>query len=132
VTLPKAGYVFFAIKDPRVLRETVLWFSNGGRHYPPWNGRHVNVLGVEDVTAFFHLGLAESARANALNRQGAPTAVTLSPTRPLRVAHILALAAIPRGFDEVKSIVPARGGVKLTARSGRTVVAPLDLDFVRG
>ena len=132
VTLPKAGYVFFVIKDPRVLRESVFWFSNGGRHYPPWNGRHVNVLGVEDVTAFFHLGLAESAKPNSLNRTGAPTAVSLSPVKPLRVAHILALAAIPRDFDEVASIVPARGGVKLTARSGRTVMAPLDLDFVRG
>ena len=132
VSLPTAGYVFFAIKNPRVLRETVLWFSNGGRHYPPWNGRHVNVLGVEEVTAFFHLGLAESARANSLRRTSAPTAMTLSPKRPLRVAHILALAAIPRGFDEVASIVPHKDGVKLTSRSRRQVFAPLDLGFVTG
>ena len=132
VALPRSGYVFFALKDPRVLRETVLWLSNGGRYYSPWNGRHFNVLGVEDVTAFFHLGLAESARPNLLNRAGAPTAVSLSPKRPLRVAHILGLAAIPRDFDEVKSIVPHAGGVKLTARSGRQVVTPLDLDFVAG
>jgi len=131
VTLPGAGYVFFVIKDPRVLRETVLWYSNGGRHYPPWNGRHVNVLGVEDVTAFFHLGLADSAKPNLLSRAGVPTALTLSPRRPLRVAHILALAAIPRGFDEVKSITAHGDGVKLTARSGRAVSVPLDLGFVR-
>ena len=131
VSLPGSGYAFFVIKDPRVLRETILWFSNGGRHYPPWNGRHVNVLGVEDVTAFYHLGLAESAKANSLNRAGAPTAVTLSPGKPLRVAHILAVAAIPRDFNEVVSIVPCGGGVKLTSRSGRIVVTPLDLGFVR-
>jgi hypothetical protein len=46
------------------------------------------------------------------------------------VAHILALAAIPRGFDAVADISPAPGGVVLTSRSGRRVVAPLDLDFV--
>ena len=132
VTLPGEGYVFFTIKDPRVLRETVLWFSNGGRHYPPWNGRHLNVLGVEDVTAYFHLGLAPSAKPNRLTRAGAPTALTLSPRRPLRVAHILALAAIPQGFDAVHSIVPHRGGVRLTARSGRAVTVPLDLGFIRG
>ena len=30
---------------------------NGGRHYPPWNGRHVNVLGVEEQTAKSVAGL---------------------------------------------------------------------------
>src|SRR5690606_20883803 len=35
VTLPEEGYVWFTLKDPRVLRQTVLWISNGGRHYPP-------------------------------------------------------------------------------------------------
>ncbi len=132
VALPAAGYVFFALKDPRVLRATVLWFSNGGRHYPPWNGRHVNVLGVEEVTAFFHLGLAESAQPNALSRTGTPTALRLRPDQPQRVAHILTLAAIPRDFDAVKTIVACRGGVTLTARSGRRVFAPLDPDFVAG
>jgi len=131
VTLPGEGYVFFTLKNPRVLRETVLWFSNGGRHYPPWNGRHINVVGVEDVTSFFHLGLAESAKPNLLTRAGAPTAVQLRPDWPLRVAHIMALAAIPRSFDAVRAIIPAKGGVTLVARSGRQVFAPLDLDFVQ-
>ncbi len=132
VTIPGAGYVFFTLKAPRVLRETVLWFSNAGRHYPPWNGRHFNVLGVEDVTAYFHLGLADSAKANRLTRAGHPTAVQLSPRRPLRVAHILAMAAIPRGFDAVKSITRQGDGVKLTSRGGRSVSVPLDVDFVTG
>jgi hypothetical protein len=131
MAVPREGYVFFALKNPRVLRATVLWFSNGGRHYPPWNGRHLNVIGLEEVTAFFHLGLAESASPNGLNRAGTPTALSLRPDRPLRVAHILALAAIPRDFDAVKAIVPAQGGVTLSSRSGRRVFAPLDLEFVR-
>ena len=73
VTFPAQRYVWFALKDPRVLRSTVLWHSNGGRHYPPWNGRHVNVLGMEDVTTYFHFGLAESARPNSISRRGFPT-----------------------------------------------------------
>ena len=131
VTYPEDGYVFFALKDPRVLRHTILWFSNGGRHYPPWNGRHRRVVGIEEVTAYFHLGLAPSARPNPLNRAGVATCLRLAPDRPLRVAHIHAVAALPRGFDEVKSILPARGGVTLTARSGRKIFAPLDLGFLR-
>jgi len=130
VSFPDEAYVFFSLKDPRVLRHTVLWLSNGGRHYPPWNGRHVNVLGLEEVTAFFHYGLAESAGRNFLNRAGVPTAAVLDPERPTRVAHILALAAIPRKFDEVADISAAPGGVVLTSRSGASVKAPLDLNFI--
>ena len=81
MAVPSAGYVFFALKNPRILRETVLWFSNGGRHYPPWNGRHVNVIGLEEVTAYFHLGLAESAKPNLLTRAGGPTACALHRSR---------------------------------------------------
>ena len=130
VSFPRERYVFFSLKDPRVLRHTILWISNGGRHYPPWNGRHVNVLGVEEVTSFFHYGLAESAGRNFLNRAGIPTSLALDPKRPTRVAHILALAAIPPGFDTVADISAAPGGVVLTAESGRQVHAPLDLDFI--
>ncbi|QYM78058.1 hypothetical protein K0B96_12145 [Horticoccus luteus] len=130
VTFPGEGYVFFALKDPTVLRHTVLWHSNGGRYYAPWSGRHRNVLGVEEVTAYFHYGLAASAKPNALNRAGVPTTVQLDPKQPLRVAHILAMAAVPRGFDEVKSIVPVESGVWLIARSGKRVFAPLDVDFL--
>jgi hypothetical protein len=130
VSFPAEGYVFFSIKDPAVLRHTVLWISNGGRHYPPWSSRHRNVVGVEEVTAFFHHGLAASDRPNLLNRAGIPTTVTLDPRRPTRVAHILAVAAIPRGFGAVASITRAPGGVTLRSRGGARVFAPLDLDFI--
>lgn len=132
VALPSEGYVFLALKDPRVLRGTILWMSNGGRYYAPWNGRHVNVVGVEDVTAYFHLGLAESAKANVINRQGVPTAVELKLDQPLRVAHIMALAAIPKDFDAVRTVTPHGDGVRLTSRSGKSVTIPLDLGFIKG
>ena len=51
VTFSQPPYVWFALRDPRSLRSTLLWMSNGGRHYPPWNGEHTRVLGIEDVTA---------------------------------------------------------------------------------
>jgi hypothetical protein len=54
VTFPQQRYVWFALKNPAVLASTVLWHSNGGRHYAPWSGRHRGVLGLEDVTSYFH------------------------------------------------------------------------------
>jgi hypothetical protein len=39
-TYPKAGYLWFSLKDPAVLASTVFWIENHGRHGHPWNGRN--------------------------------------------------------------------------------------------
>ena len=133
VTFPAEGYVWFALKNPRALRATVLWHSNGGRRYAPWNSRHVNVLGLEEVTSYFHYGLPISAEPNALTAQGIPTAIDLNPATPLDVRYVTAVAAVPRGFDHVAAIEPEGGShVRLTSRSGAHVGVPLDHGFVKG
>jgi len=106
---PTEGYVWLGVKNPRVLPATVFWISNGGRYYAPWNGRHSGVIGLEEVT-------------------GKPVKLKT----PLVVRYMMAMAAIPRGFDIVKSVEPAKNGktVKLTARSGKTVTMPLNVGFV--
>ncbi len=132
ITFPEERFAVLQIKNPRVLRHTVLWLSNGGRHYAPWNGRHCNVLGLEEVTSYFHLGIAESTRPNPLSRAGIPTSVMLTPKTPYRVATILAAVALPAGFDEVASVHAVEGGAEVVARSGKRVKTPVDLNFVRG
>lgn len=133
VVFPEERYVWFALKDPRVLANTVLWHSNGGRHYPPWNGRHLNVLGLEEVTSYFHYGLAESARRNPVSDRGGITHLNLTPRRPLVVNYIMAVAPIPRGFDAVRAIVPSadRQSVRVVSHRGRSIEAALDVDFLR-
>jgi hypothetical protein len=131
VVLAEQGYVWFALRDPRVLRHTIFWMSNCGRHYAPWNSRHGAVLGLEEVTSYFHLGLAESAKPNALSRAGFPTTLTLHPKKPTTVNYIMAVAAIPKGFDRVARIRAVEGGVELVAESGKLAECALDLDFLR-
>jgi hypothetical protein len=133
VTFPKERYVWFALKDPRVLRQTVLWISNGGRHYPPWNSRHVNVMGLEEVTSYFHSGLAESARKNPISQKGFPTCLKLDSKKPHVVNYMMGVAMIPAGFDRVVSIQGARGNraVVLKSASGRQAVAEANPDFLR-
>ncbi len=132
VTFPKSRYVWFALKDPRVLASTVLWHSNGGRHYPPWNGRHRKVLGLEDVTSYFHYGLAESAAPNDVNRVGIPTSVDLSPDAPLVVNTIFGVVAIPSGFDRVKSIKAQDGEILLESTNGKSARTEIDTSFLYG
>jgi hypothetical protein len=129
VTFRKQRYAWFALKDPRVLRSTIFWISNGGRHYPPWNGRHVNVMGLEEVTSYFHPGLAESVAENPISKRGYPTHAQLNPNRPLVVNYIFGVTAVPVGFERVDTIEAADGGVIL--RSGRiSVRVPIDVPFL--
>jgi len=132
LTVPEEGYVWFSLKDPRVLPSTVFWMSNGGRHYAPWSSRHRHAIGLEEVCSYFHYGLAESAKRNHLNRAGIPTCLQLDPKQPLTVNTIMAVAAIPRGFDRVKDIRPdANGkGLKLIAESGKSVSSKVELSFL--
>ncbi len=130
VTFPEAGWVFLQLKNPEILRHTILWHSHGGRHYAPWNGRHRGVLGIEETTSYFHFGQAESAGPNPLSRAGYPTTVKLSPKKPLRVPHIFAVAPIPRGFDLVADAQASPGGITLTAANGKTTTLALDLGFL--
>jgi hypothetical protein len=130
VAFPLQRYVYFALRDPRVLRHTILWISNGGRHYPPWSGRHTAVMGIEDTMSYFHYGLAESAKPNPLNRRGIPTALTMHPRKPTRISYIFGLAAIPAGFDRVAEIRPTRRGVEFVAASGKRARCAVDLSWL--
>lgn len=132
VTFPEERYVYFALRDPRTLRHTILWMSNGGRHYAPWNGRHTEVLGIEDTTSYFHYGLAESAKPNPLNRRGVPTTLTLDPKTPTAVNYIIGVAEVPKGFDRVKDIqaVNSGRGIELVAASGRRARAAVEVAFL--
>jgi hypothetical protein len=108
-----------------------MWISNGGRHYPPWNGRHVNVMGLEEVTSYFHIGLAASAKSNPFTARGIPTTLLLHPARPTVVSTIMAVAAIPAGFTKVNRIEREAKGCTLISENGKQAKAALDLDFLQ-
>ena len=133
VTFPRQRYAWFAIKNPRQLPQTILWISNGGRHYAPWNGRHVNVMGIEEVCSYFHLGLAESARRNPLSSRGIITSLELHSGRPHCVLYAFGVAQIPEGFDQIADIVAGAGrdSVLLRSKNGKSARVAVDSEFLR-
>ena len=50
----------------------LLWFSNRGRTFPPWSGRHL-ALGLEPICSAFDLGAQISTADNPIRRRGVPT-----------------------------------------------------------
>ena len=129
-TFPDAGYVWFSLKDPAVLRTTVFWMENHGRHGHPWNGRN-NCLGLEDVTAYFADGLAASTRENLLTKEGVETAITLSADKPTAVNYIQGVVKIPDGFENVKTLEFGPGQVTFISVTGKRVTAPVRHEFLK-
>ena len=130
VSFPDEGYVWFALKDPKVLAGTVMWISNGGRDAPPWNGRHVNVMGLEEVTAYFHSGLAESAEEKPFTKKGFRTRVDLTGGTPLVVNYIMGIARISNDFGFVAEVQPISEGIKLLDRKGNEASVAVNTDFL--
>lgn len=132
VTFPDRGYVWFALRDPTLLASTLLWFSNGGRHYPPWNGQHVNVMGVEDITAFFHVGIEASCKPNLLTQRGIRTWLEPDAHGRLSIPYIQGVARVPTNFDEVATIKRKNdNSISLIAKSGVAVTTFCDIDFLK-
>ena len=132
VSFPRQGWLWFALKEPRTLASTVLWHSNGGRHYPPWNGRHRGVLGLEEVTGYFAFGLAESCAPNPLSRRGIPTSLRLKPSTTLAVNYVMGVTALPRGFDAVHQVEFVENAVEFIDASGLRARQAVALDFFGG
>jgi len=132
VALPGEGYAWFSLRDPQVLASTLCWMSNNGRHYPPWSSRHQNVMGVEDITGFFHCGAAESARPNGLSRRGVQTSLTPTTRQPLHVRYIMGVVAIPKAFGRVRDIAVAADQVTLVGAAGARVASAVDTGFIQG
>ena len=77
----------------RRLPSLLLWMSNRGRKYDPWNGRNL-CLGVEPIASAFDLGTPASVAPNPIAAAGVATALTLDPATPVTVGFRLSGRAL--------------------------------------
>jgi hypothetical protein len=113
------GFLFFAVKDARALPHTVLWMSNGGRSYSPWNSRHRPVIGMEEAVVGFHL-------AGGGDTDGLPTGLTLGDGKTTAIRYAFGAIAAPQGWTEVGDIQIAADTITLTDVGGDARVLPFD------
>ena len=120
---PKDGFLFFALKDARMLPQTVLWMSNGGRSYAPWNSRHIAVLGIEEAATGIHLAVAEDAP------DGVPTSLSLDPVRSTTIRYAFGAVPVPPGWTEVTDIRLDLPAIEIANRSGQKLAIPFRGSF---
>lgn len=132
VSFPEDGYLYFQLKDPKVFCSTFFWMSNGGRHYFPWNGRISSVMGLEEITAFFHYGVKESVEQNFLQEKGYKTCMDLSSDKTYEFKIIMGLVPIEKDFNGVKDITAKdECHVSIEGKNGSVIDVPCRTGFLK-
>ncbi|WP_417248912.1 hypothetical protein [Celeribacter sp.] len=129
VTRAAEGDIVIFLKDPRLCPVTMLWMSNGGRKYAPWDGRHRGVLGIEDGRAAGAEGHRAAMSDNAIAREGVPTALPLSPATTHEIRHATVVLPRPEGFEGVADVRLAGGRLVVTGTQGTEIGIPFDQGF---
>ena len=128
---PASRDAMLSLKDPREYPVTFLWFSNGGRDYPPWNGRHVGVLGIEEGRSNTSPGHSVSIAPNPLSDAGTPTALTLRPDGQVSVHNVIGAVPLPPSGSPIMAVERQDGSaLAITCRDGTRFTVPFDAGFL--
>lgn len=122
------NWVWFAVKNTTSLPSTTLWFSNGGRYYKPFDSNHLNVIGIEECCAYFHLGHSASIEPNPVSEHGIKTSLLLSE-QAIRIPYAFGVVASPKGFNEVMDIGFSDKELVLKGKIG-SINVPFDTQFI--
>lgn len=125
-----AAEVVLSLKNPAELPVTMLWLSDGGRDYVPWNGRHTGVLGIEEGRTWGGAGHRASVGPNPLAAAGVPTSLALDPAGEVVVRHVVGALPVAEGLDAVLAVEIGAGEVAVRFPGGARVAAPWDVGFL--
>ncbi|WP_434362529.1 hypothetical protein NF212_19600 [Parasalinivibrio latis] len=79
--------------DEQTLPGLLLWYSNYGQKQFPWNGRNL-CIGLEPVCSPFGLSALTACQNNPMANTGTPTAVALSPDKPLLINYRIEVGSL--------------------------------------
>ncbi|WP_460273534.1 hypothetical protein [Celeribacter sp. ULVN23_4] len=123
------GDIVVVLKDSAVMPVTMLWISNGGRDYAPWDGRHDGVLGIEDGCAAGAEGHRAALRENAVSKEGVASSVPLSADGTVTLRHAIVVLPQPDGWAGVAGVAVTAGKLTVTGQDGRSVTCPFDSSY---
>jgi len=125
------GFLYFHLKDPKVLAETQLWMPHGGNYNPPFNGRVAAVIGLEEVTGNFFYGRKESIEQNPISDHGYRTVLEFDEKEPTEVRFVSGVVPIEKSFKGVLDIVRKNDKeVSILGRGGERIDVPCRLGFL--
>ncbi len=129
-TRPDKRDIYLSLKNPADLPVTLLWFSNGGRDYAPWNSRHIGVQGIEEGRTFGGAGHKASIAPNPLSEDGVPTALVLDPDGEVEVRNVIGGLPLPDGWTRAADVDVGADSVTIRDEGGASLTVPFDAAFL--
>jgi hypothetical protein len=127
---PEQQDLFISLKNPADYPVTILWFSNGGRDYAPWNSRHLGVLGIEEGRVYSSYGHKAALAPNPLSTAGIPTVLKLDSNGRAEVRNVIGGLPLPVGAPDLAEVSTANGRLLLRLGDGTQIEAPYDTSFL--
>lgn len=124
------GDAFLSLKSPADLPVTMMWISNGGRYYSPWNRRHTGVLGLEEGRTSSGFGRADLSSGNPWRQQGIATALELDPGGEVEVRNVIGGLPLPKEWLRIDKVEACDSVLVITGQSGEQIRAPFDCAFL--
>jgi hypothetical protein len=132
ITETEKGFLYFHLKDPKILAETLFWMPNSGRYTPPMNGRVFGNIGLEEVTGNFFYGRTESVQKNPISDKGYKTYLEFSEDKDTQAKLISGTIPIEKSFRGVKDIVQKNANeITILGKGGEKIDLPCSLDFLK-
>ena len=132
VTMPEKGLLYFQLKDPRTFSQTMFWMSDGGRYSAPFSGRATGVLGTEEITGYFWLGIRPSVESNPLLQKGYRTFVDFRQDVPQDLRLIIGTIPVGKDFSGVTDILRKdERTVTVVGRGGERIDVPCRVDALK-
>lgn len=130
LSIPSEGYLYFQLKNPRVLTGQMVWTSYTGRYYEPWNGRVNGCIGLEELTGYFYYGITAAYGENPLTARGYRMYDEFSEdSREYRIIH--GVVPIGKDFQGVRDIVRQdEAHVRILGRNGEEITVACHVDFL--
>jgi hypothetical protein len=129
VARPHERDLYLSLRHPKRLPMTMLWHSNGGRDYAPWNGIHKACLGVEEGIALPLLDITARENSDIFANSGQASALVLASDTTTDVRHITGCITWPTG-EAVHDVRLKGDDLTIIGEQGAKRILPIRGDFL--
>ena len=131
MSVPSEGYLYYQLKNPTQLANSMIWTSYCGRHYPKWNGRVNGCIEIGAGTNYFFYGLSDTLEQNPLTKMGYPMFHTF--TGEARTYKLISgVVKIPADYQGVATIKQKDANtIVITGRDGSVIETACNVNFLR-
>lgn len=131
ISVPSEGYLYFQLKNPAQLSNSMIWTSYCGRHYAPWNGRVNGCIELGAATNYFFYGLPGANARDPLTDAGFVMHHMFDGS-PREYKLICGVVEIPADYPGVASIAKKDAEtITITGRDGSVIETACRVDFLQ-